>query len=230
MAKSDKECIEYLKKNSDLFVRHPDLLDDMELPHGSSTVPSLLNKRMQMLEEKNKKLKAEVARYIEIAQVNEKLSFNIYQLGNDLIRLLLRNKELTIHQCIKAIKKQFTDLHINILVYGDEPTDVASNKIKIGEQRIAGIARHVFNERQFSCGPFNAAERAALLGTDAARFRSMLVAGLGGYRKTQPYGLLILASNDEKRFAPGLGTMFLVQLGELVETALGVDRDSAKRT
>ena len=221
-ARADRACLDYLSEHRDFFMRHPDLLERMELPHGTETVPSLLSKRMELMSKENDRLRSETLGFMKTAEINEQLSLRIYRTGCDFIRLALRG-EVTPRICCDAIRRHFTDFHVNILVFGDEPTDAANQKVKSGDQRIAGIVRYVFDERQLSCGPFSAAERTTLFGDGAARYRSVLVAGLGGHGKHAPYGLLVLASTREGRFAPGLGTMFLVQLNELTETVLGVD-------
>lgn len=229
MSKSDqfdaeRACLDYLNAHDDFFTRHPELLERMKLPHGTQTVPSLLDKRMALLDEENEKLRAKVLQFIRTAEMNERLSFRIYRTGRDFMRAMARGdgKPITPQQCCAVMRRHFGDLHINILAF-DEENDIANYKVRMNDQRIAGILRYVFDERQLSCGPFTAAERALLFGANAARFQSALMAGLGGHGKDAPFGLLILASANAGRFAPGLGTMFIVQLGELVETVLGVD-------
>lgn len=217
----ERMCEEYLAKHRDFFKSRPGLLQKMDLPHGTATVPSLLDKRMAMLSEEKESIEKKMHGLVKTAGVNEKSSLRVYRVGRDFIHALRRGVEVTPGTCCAVLRRHFKDLYFNVLVFSGE-TDLKDHKIKMGDQRIAGIVRHAFDSHQMNCGPFSAAERAALFGADAARFNSSLVAPLGGHGDAEPYGLLVLGSDDAARFAPGLGTMFLIQLGEIIEAALGV--------
>ncbi|MFM1956429.1 MAG: hypothetical protein RIR20_1249, partial [Pseudomonadota bacterium] len=52
---------------------------------------------------------------------------------------------------------------------------------------------------------------------DGVEAKSYAVIPLGA---TETIGFLVLASDDEKRFYPGMGTLFLERLNELLTSAL----------
>lgn len=221
----ERICTGHLRNNPDFFMRHPDLLQSMELRHGTDTVPSLLDKRMELLRKSNRELEAKARSLLATAAHNEKLSLCVYKLGRDLIRHCRRDGNLSDAACCELIHKHFPDLGVDILPFGEGENDASVRQIKSNDQRIAGLLESLFGKRQLSCGPFNPAEKVALFGADAMQVASALVAPLGGYTNRARYGLLILTSPDPEKFMPGLGTMFLVQMVGVIETALGVDCD-----
>lgn len=219
---TERAVVDYLERHADFFKNRAELLQKMDLPHGTDTVPSLLDKRMALLEEEKEQLEEKVRGFIATADMNEKSSVRIYRIGRDLLRMLRCGEDATAETCCTIMRRHFRDLNFDILVFSDA-TDLGRRRVKFDDRRIAGVVRRAFARRELSCGPFNAAERTVLFGADAKRIGSVLVAPLGGYGDAEPYALLVVTSGDPMRFSPGRGTMFLLQLGELLEAALGVD-------
>jgi uncharacterized protein YigA (DUF484 family) len=60
-------------------------------------------------------------------------------------------------------------------------------------------------------------ESALWFGEDDLPLHSFAYVGLG---VQQPFGMLVLASEDERRFYPEMGTVHLQRLGELASAAL----------
>ena len=68
-----------------------------------------------------------------------------------------------------------------------------------------------------SCGPNALYETDTWFGEDGGRLKSFAMVAL---RTSRTFGLLVLASEDPERFYPGMGTLYLKRLGELISVAL----------
>ena len=71
---------------------------------------------------------------------------------------------------------------------------------------------------QPQCSPLPAVDTASLFGQAAAGLKSYAYLPL---RDGEAFGLLALASEDERRFYPDMGTLFLTRLSDIVSAATG---------
>jgi uncharacterized protein YigA (DUF484 family) len=68
------------------------------------------------------------------------------------------------------------------------------------------------------CGRFKAEQLQYLFGDQAQAIESVALIPLGHHCK---HGLLAIGSQEASRFHPGMGTLFLTHLGELMDLLLG---------
>ena len=80
----------------------------------------------------------------------------------------------------------------------------------------------VFQKRQPVCGRLRPKQQVFLFGENSAMVKSAVLIPL---YEARAIGVLAMGSNNPDRFHPGMGTMFLTQLGELVSRALSLHLD-----
>ena len=81
----EQQVVKYLRTRPDFFERHEELLGNLRLPHQSGDAVSLIERQISILREQNTKVKNQLNRLLENAQVNEDLIERI----NALILVLL---------------------------------------------------------------------------------------------------------------------------------------------
>ena len=84
----------------------------------------------------------------------------------------------------------------------------------------------IFKNDKPDCGPFNSAIQKALFGNFSQRIRSAIAMPLRF--NNQKLGLLLFGSPRPDAFAPGKGTMLLVQFGELIAAAIAAHSKNQK--
>jgi uncharacterized protein YigA (DUF484 family) len=73
---------------------------------------------------------------------------------------------------------------------------------------------------QPACGPLAVSDAAAWFGEIAPHLRAFACIPLRPAAGATPVGVLVLASEEAKRFYPGMGTLYLEHLGQLAGAAL----------
>ena len=233
---SDDDVAAYLREHPDFYSHHPELLEVLEVGHGVKGGVSLLEKQIEGLRLKNKRLEDSVLRLINTAKVNEKLSLALHRLALDLLGSFAGGSGVTsrcrVICCVESACRHiaphdFEDVKVVLRWFCGFAGDCeAVSVIDPNDQRISGLVKRLFATGRPDCGHFNAAQRVLLFPDPREEVKSAVVAPLKAPGSDVGIGLLVLASRDPDRFAPGKGTMFLVQMTRLIESAFAVERDS----
>ena len=210
---NDDEVARYLENNPQFFATHTSLLATMHLPnpHGSGTV-SLIERQQQAQREKIYQIEK---------KYNELLQFGI---END-------DKINKIHKLTLALfnASNFTEIAYTLNNTLEHDFDISSTKLTLwAEPKNNKDAIHpAFNEideisRNWAqsliepyCGVLPNENLASIKADDKAKSYAITALEIG-----TPVGILVMASNDEKRFYPEMGTLFVKRIGELVSAAL----------
>ncbi len=205
------DVLSWLADHPDLLINHPELLDQLKLPHDVGTT-SLIEHQVERLREANRKLETRLAALTSIASENEQLIRRLHTLS-----LALMGQE-TIEQCLTALIDHLhegfqTDavaLHLNRPLASVEDMD----QITVHEEWPETLLR--LRERgDIECGRLTREKINALFGQSAAEsLKSLAVVPLSGI------GLLAIGSEQAERFHPGMGTLFLELLAETLITRL----------
>ena len=228
---SDALVVGYLLEHPDFFNRYPEVLIALEVGHGSDGTISLIEKQIAVLREKNNEIEGSRAELIETARANEYLSVCLHETALKLLRDMVGNcvslscadkASRVVHVCQTDLQKNIPQVRLFMHWFDDffpNRGDVADMSIlNQKNQRISSLVNSLFVTGNFHCGPFSEPERGVLFGQFASAMRSAVVAPLVAPVTKQRMGMLVLASDDTTRFAPGKGTVFLVQLIRLVES------------
>ena len=220
----EQQVVDFLIRNTDFFNDHPELLLELSLPYKDGKVISLSQKQVEVLREavsmSQKKvlhMEQRIDALINVVKENERLSICLHRLS---LKLLHKQEvEAIIYETIKTLRAQFPANQIIIRLfspYSDlsktaQPLDAKDPALKI-------LLASVFKADQPDCGPFGGTVQKALFGNFSQRIRSAVVMPLRF--NNQKLGLLLFGSPRPDAFAPGKGTMLLVQFGELIAAAI----------
>ena len=83
----DAAVVRFLETTPVFFQQHPELLDDLSIPHGARGATSLIEHQVQRLKDRNRAARQQMLELIEIARENDQLSEKIQQVDRKSTRL-----------------------------------------------------------------------------------------------------------------------------------------------
>ena len=201
---------EYLAAHPDFFQRHAELLQNMQVPHGTGTA-SLIERQVAVLKEKNRDLEEQLNGLIRTARGNEQIvtrlqRFTLELLGNDGI-------DDVIASCQEILREDFNAEFVTLKIIGADDTMHFVSKNNPTLQQFDKL----FDSKRPVCGRLQDKQQEFLFEKNADLVKSVALVPLMGADRM---GLLALGSQDETRFHPGMGIVFISHLGELISTSL----------
>ncbi len=213
----EQEVAAYLRERPDFLLRHPDLLEHLEVNHSAGSAISLIERQVDLLRGKNLKLEDRLSHLLGNAAENERRATSVHKLARTLIRApSLAAVIAGLRNCMRE------DFGIDEVFVGVNPTTYKRNDIEgfaplEPEGALVRSLDNFLRTRLIECGPIDAA-RAKLLFPKAEV--PMLSAAIVPLEKEKSLGLLALGSKDAERFLPRQGKLFLEMTAELVAAAL----------
>lgn len=220
---------QYLQHNPKFFEDYADLIAQIFVPHphGGRAI-SLPERQMLTLREKVRSLEHTLADLVETGHGNDALSSKMHRLNLAMLRIASTAPARVIATMNYHLREDFAIPHSGFRAFGVKP--------EFGDLDHAGRISDALKQmvtapdpgfRLPYCGPIHGVppgdaaigeEVAAWFGDARPHLKSlalMTVAGGAGGG-----GLLALASEDEHRFYPGMGTLYLERLAESLSAAL----------
>lgn len=220
-ALDDATVAEYLEAVPDFFEKHPQLVQRLRLADtrgGGSTV-SLIERQVELLRERNRKLEQRLVEFVENGRANDELAEKIHRLC---VRLVHARGLTKVVDAIEASFREDFDVQRAVLVLfrQDEALAAAdSSFVRVAERESAPVRgfEALLGSGKPRCGQVRDTQREWLFGDGAVAVASVALVpvGPGG-----SHGLLALGANDVHRFNPTMSTDFLARIGELLAAAL----------
>ncbi|HZM34349.1 MAG TPA: DUF484 family protein [Burkholderiales bacterium] len=204
---SPEDVATYLRMHPRFFEQHPELLEKINIPHpyGGRAIP-LAERQTVALREKARALEGKLGELIQFGEENDAISEKVHRLAvaiagaRDFPSL---GQSIYFHLC-----EDFAVPHVALRVWGKSvPADFAE-AAPVGESERRLAAAMAAPE----CGPAEGSVFKAWFGESAAHVRSLALVPLG---QTAVFGLLVLGSEDARRFYAEMGTLYLRRIGEL---------------
>ena len=212
----EQQVADYLHTNPHFFERHLDLLEELRVPHPSGSAVSLIERQVQRLQHENRKVKGKLLQMVENARENERINDRMHGLAMALMEADgLDEVVITIDD---VFRNDFNADAVSFKLLENEAiaAEVNTPRVAVNDQGFASLRRFV-ERRKPDCERLNDAERGYLFGEEGEAIGSSVVIPLHG---ANDYGLLVVGSKDPDRFHPGMGTLYLERMGELVSRAL----------
>jgi uncharacterized protein len=215
----------YLRRKDDFLLQFPDLASSLKLPkEGKQNTASFASYQLDVLREKNTNLSTRLGGLIQVAQDNEVLAQRVHLLS---LRLL-RSKHLieTVNQIAASLQEDFhTDL-LSLCLIDAPALSLQANWLKQVKEADPGLAEfaEMLRHQQAMCGRLKLEKLEFLFAERAEQVASAVVIPLN------PVGLLAVGSSDPNRFHPGMGTVFLEQMAELIRTAIAVQIERGEQS
>jgi uncharacterized protein YigA (DUF484 family) len=213
----------YLQQNPGFLEQEPALLKHLELSHASGPAVSLIEKQVQYLRGENESLEQRLNQLIQVASDNEKLMYRLHRLTLELMSM--GDLPSFFDRLSEALLKEFNADILNITLF--------NHKIEAGPKTpMFHIGRDDPEMQQFQdhldkgvsvCGRLDRNKRDYLFGTRAQWVQSTVLVPMGDD------GMLAIGSSDPARFYPGMGTLFLDLLAQVVTSRLALEEPQKQR-
>lgn len=213
---------DYLYRHPQFLADHPELAQRMLMPRGDGNTTSLSSYQIEVLRDKNRELQRRLRELVEIAQDNEQLMVQVHALTLALVRSADLGQALT--TLVAGLREDFSTDLVRLVLFVAAPLrdrlpQADWLRFADGCSDPALASFEVFFARgEPLCGRLQQEKIQYLFGTEAAEVQSAVLLPLSGQ------GMLALGSSDPGRFHPGMGTVFLKLLGEVVAARLQAQR------
>lgn len=207
----------YLRENPNFFDRHPKLLETLVVPHTCGGAVSLVEYQVSVLRDQVHDMRRRMQSLANNARDNEALSQRLHQLTLSLVECTRLDEVLT--NLYQAMHEDFKADFAAIRLFADPASDGDKG---LGEfVGNASDATQLFSQALGSnkpiCGHFKDDQLGFLFSENLAEVGSGALLPLGEHVR---FGVLAIGSRDAQRFHPGMGTIFLRQLGDIVSRIL----------
>ena len=213
----------FLQENPGFFEQEPALLKNLELSHASGLAVSLIEKQVQYLRSENESLEQRLNQLIQVASDNEKLMNRLHRLTLELMSM--GDLPSFFDRLSEALLDEFNADILNITLF-DRKIEAGPKTpmfhIRRDDPEIQEFQDH-FEKGVSVCGRLNRNKRNYLFGSRAQWVESMVWVPMGDE------GMLAIGSSDPARFYPGMGTLFLDLLAQVVVSRLELEEPQKQR-
>ncbi|HKB58816.1 MAG TPA: DUF484 family protein [Gallionellaceae bacterium] len=200
----EEDVAVFLQEHPQFFEDHAEMLAGIVIPHphGGRTI-SLVERQQLALRDKNKALEKKLQELLAFGKENDELQAKVHQFACELFAA--RDRAATQESILRQMRDRFAVPHAVMHVWEESPP--SAEMLTFADEAPQPVCMH----RAMY-------DTAAWFGESAAHLRSFAYVPLRSAENS--IGLLILASEDQQRFYPEMGTLFLQRIGELSSAAL----------
>ena len=213
---TSEQVARYLQDHPEFFDQYADLLALVTIPdpHSGRAI-SISERQLISLRDKVRTLENKMSELISFGVENDAISDKVHALGVALI------SGLSVADVTRAVYSHlggaFAVPHVGMRVWGvSETADTKSAEFDAVSDAVQAFATGLSRP---SCGLTGTHEALAWFGGAATGLRSIAQVPLRNAEGTC-FGLLVMASEDQNRFYPELGTLYIERIGEMVSSAL----------
>ena len=202
---------DYLQSHPDFFQRHSDLLETLQVPHQAGTA-SLIERQVAVLRDKSRDLEEQLNGLIRTARGNEQIVTRLQHFTLELMRA--DSLDDVIATCQDILRDDFNADFVTLRIIGGDDT----MHFIAPDNKTLKHFDNLFNSKKPVCGRLKQEQQEFLFDKrNAENISSVALIPLAGAERM---GILALGSEDETRFHPGMGTVFISHLGELISASL----------
>ena len=212
----DSAVIEFLSGNPDFLIKHPELLEVLEVSQGVTGATSLLERQVSLLRGKNNNLESQLENLITAARSNEQIMKRLQHLTLELLRA--DSLDMLLSTCQDVLRGEFNADFVSFRLFQDKPgTDMPGLHFVKSNHAMMIALRGLIDDMKPVCGPCPEEQLNFLFRENGSRIKSVALIPL---QCDHSIGLLALGSLEEERFNTSVGTVFLSHLGELIATTI----------
>jgi uncharacterized protein len=214
---SEDQVSAYLRENPQFFERNPVLLSEMYLPspHGGGTI-SLAERQQLAQRDRIRVLEVKLSELLHFGEENDAISDKVHSLCLGIIAA--EDFQALTQLVTQNLREDFQVPHAAIRLWATpkDSTDATSEEFNEVDDEVKSWTQGLVTPY---CGHRPGLELNGWFDETAAP-KSFALIALIALRGEQAFGLLALASDDEQRFYPAMGTLYLKRIGEMVSAAL----------
>jgi uncharacterized protein YigA (DUF484 family) len=202
---------DWLLRHPDFFHHHPDCLESLNLPHTCGDAVSLVTRQIELLRVKNRKLQSQLNDILHIARENDTLLRRFHQLTLAMLDAASLDDALAalrwlLHDCFQAdfvavrLIHPLIDCPVGDLCVSEDCPQLSHFK-------------QILETGKPECGMPSREQAQFLFGENACEAESYALVPL---QHAGLKGVLAIGSRDPHRFEPGMGSLFLSQMSDVV--------------
>jgi len=217
---------DFLRKNPGFFEQHPDTLEHIEINHGSGNAVSLIERQVEQLRASNRALEQRLESLVAIAAENEKLISRLHRLTLELAPI--ESHRAFFKRLEESLREDF-DVDIVRIYLADHGIAAETGALAAPvetEDAVFESFRPLLDKGAATCGRFNETKMGFLFGEKGPWVRSTALVPIG---PNGEHGIMAIGSSDQNRFYPGMGTLFLDLLAEVITSRLSDAEPEAQR-
>jgi uncharacterized protein YigA (DUF484 family) len=209
---TSEEVARYLKHHPEFFEEYADLLGAIYIPHphGGRAIP-IAERQMLTLREKNRLLEGKLRELVQFGEENDSISERMHRVTLALLKA--GDIDVLLDSLYATLQRDFAISAVTIRVWANVQEPLRSEFAAVSDE--ARMFAESLTGPYFSEQPMF--ESAQWLANSDESIGSLTYLPL---RATKPFGVLMMASEDAERFAPGKGTLYLTRLSEALSAAL----------
>ncbi|HEY9097447.1 MAG TPA: DUF484 family protein [Thiobacillus sp.] len=207
--------VDFLIQHPNFFNDHPTLLADLHIPHPHGThAVSMSERQLIAMRDKIQMLETKMVELIQFGEENDGISEKLHAMT---MALLTARTPQDIAAALNIHLRDGFEVPHHVLRAWDLPEDAAPGvtdaMTPAGRESVIAMAQPV-------CGALAVAEASDWFGEISPHLRAFACIPLRPTPMGAPIGVLVLASEEAKRFYPGMGTLYIERVGQLVSAAL----------
>ncbi len=207
------DIVEWLRQNPGFFEEFADDLAEIYVPHTHrGHAVSLAERQLLTLREKNRALEIRLSELLQFGEENDITSDKLHRLTADLMRAV--DMPGIIGTLEYHLRERFGVPHVALRLWLPENEGSLREFEPVGED-VLRLAQNLVSPY---CGPYVTEEVMAWFGEAGSGLKSFAQFALRAGE--EPFGILVMASEDGERFYPDMGTLYLQRLSDLVSAAL----------
>lgn len=203
----DKQTIaDFLTRNPNFFNEFPTLLADLTIPHPHGThAVSMSERQLIAMRDKIRMLENKLAELIQFGEENDGISEKLHALT---LALVAADTPDTLTGALALhLREGFAVPHHALRLLTDST---------LSPDARTGITTLL----QPVCGALAVPQASDWFGDVSPHLKSFACIPVRMAATSPALGLLVLASEEDKRFYNGMGTLYLVRLGQILAAAL----------
>jgi hypothetical protein len=209
----------FLEQSPDYFLRHPELLAALAIPHSDAgRAVSLVERQVKVLRDRNESMARELKELLGIARDNDLLGERVQRFALAMLESATLDEALDTAQ--DMLRQEFNLDGVAVRLTGNPKPPHPRPEFVSGEHELLNRLLICLSERNHQplCGALpDGISAAELFGEAGHEIRSIAALPL---TRRGLHGVLVLGSREGQRFRADMGTVYLVRLGELLMAAL----------
>jgi len=217
----------YLRNHPEFLDDFPDILEILQLNHRSGVAASLIERQVEQLREKNQDLSNQLSRLMHVASENEQLMTRLHHLTLQLLTVNSHKEFFT--QLGSSLLNDFNADILQICLFDKNLADQAGEDVRYIQPEDSEVEQfRIHLDRNHAvCGRLSESKLEFLYGSKARWVQSTALVPLG---ESGSHGMMAIGSSDPARFYPGMGTLFLDLLADVIASNLtgGVQQEQRR--
>lgn len=221
---SAEEVGNYLLKHPQFFEQHPEILEQLSIPHNTPGATSIIEHQVARLRTKNGQLNQHINHLVQTAENNDLLFQKTKKLSLQLNKAVDFNTQ--IDSLKKNLKEDFNAEYYQLILFNQTPAInedfIRSTSIQESKQQISSF----INLEKIYCGHLNKNESTFIFADSKGTAQSAIIIPI---KNQNIKGILAIGSSDAGHFHHNMGTLFAGYVGELISTSIFESILSASR-